>query len=99
MAVLKNTDIDTLQNISTLLDKRYHTFNDEEIKLVKKYNSLIDKFINKRKELAVKSKKFNKEHKEYHRISVNMYANRKNGNTERAKYWEEELAKLKERGI
>ena len=99
MAVLKNADIEVLQNISTLLDKRYCTFNDEEIELVKNYNNLINKFVDKRKELSDKSRKFNKDHYEYHRISVNMYANRRNGNMERAKYWEEELNKLKERGI
>lgn len=99
MAVVRNSDIEVLEKISSLLDRRYHTFNTEEMLLVDNFNGIVQRFKNTKKELSEKNNNYNKAHKEYHRISVNMYAARKSGNIERAQYWENELNKLKEKNV
>lgn len=95
MAVVRNEDIATLQKVSDLLKRNSDSYNKEERFLIDEYDNIISKFENTKKKLSDKSNQYNKDHKDYHRITVNMYACRKSGNIERAKYWEEELAKLK----
>lgn len=95
MAVVRNEDITILQEVSNLLGKNSTLYNKEENKLIDKYNDIVSKFETTKKKLSDKSNQYNKDHKEYHRITVNMYACRKSGNKEREEYWRNELEKLK----
>ena len=59
------------------------------------YINIVEKIINDKKKCAEKTNKYNKEHKEYHRIINNISNARKSGNVEKVEYWENKLKEYK----
>ena len=59
------------------------------------YMNIVEKIINDKKKCAEKSNRYNKEHKEYHRIINNICNARKSGNIEKLAYWESKLEDYK----
>ena len=86
MAVVRNSDIEVLEKISSLLDRRYHTFNSEEMLLVDNFNEIVQRFRNTKKALSEKNNEYNKAHKEYHRITNKITYYKKSGNKEKEEY-------------
>lgn len=59
------------------------------------YIGVVEKIINDKKKCAEKVNKYNKEHKEYHKIINNISNARKSGNIEKLAYWESKLEDYK----
>ena len=105
---LKNKHIDDLYCILALLIKtKCYAIDNESFynktditvrdidKCIERINKIIasdtaSKIINNEK-----SNKYNKTHKEYHRITNNMHEAKKNGNIERYNYWRQKRDQLK----
>ena len=98
MAIITNKDIKTMIEVEEFLHKKLveTNANDEEINLWTKYRNLVEELIKNKKDCNIKANKWNKENKEYHRIMNNICSNRKKGNEEKLKYWENEMKKIKE---
>ena len=59
------------------------------------YMNIVEKIINDKKKCAEKSNRYNKEHKEYHRIINNICSARKSGNAEKLECWKRKLEDYK----
>lgn len=97
MAIITNKDIKVMVDVEELLHKKIET--EEEGNLWTDYWNIVEKFIQHKKYASIKSNEYNKKNKDYHRITNNIYNNRKIGNVEKVAYWENELKKLRESGI
>ena len=63
------------------------------------YMNLIENILKAQQEASAKANAYNKAHKEYHNITVNMAHYKKKGNLEKYNYWKNKLKEYKEREV
>ena len=90
MAIITNEDMITLKQIEKMLKGE----NVEALYLTK-YKQLISKIELHKKQHASKQNEWNKNNKEYHRITNKITYYKKSGNKEKEEYWREKLAEYK----
>ena len=93
---VKSKEIFGVDNVKEVVIKWYD--NSETIVKASDfadYMNIVEKIINEKKKCTEKSNKYNKEHKEYHRIINNISNARKSGNIEKLAYWESKLEDYK----
>ena len=88
----------TMVNVEELLHRKLEETKatDEDFDIWTNYWNLVEKLIEHKKYANEKSNEYNKKNKEWHRISNNIYNNKKIGNLEKVAYWEQKLKEYKE---
>lgn len=83
----------------TFNGKEYYYFNenDEEYEIWIKYWNMVERFIQDKQSVTDRHNKWNKDHRELHRIYNNISANNKSGNKEKLKYWKNKLKEYREK--
>jgi tRNA A37 N6-isopentenylltransferase MiaA len=94
VAIVTNKDIEVMVDVEELLHKKVET--EEETELWTKYWNIVERFIVKKKEIAKRQNNWNKNNREYHRITNNISTNKKSGNKEKEQYWRNKLKEFKE---
>lgn len=101
MAIVTNEDIKVMVDVEELLHKKLEATtpiveNNKEWEIWTKYWNIVERYIATKKKIAAKQNVWNKNNKEYHRITNNISTNKKSGNKEKEEYWRNELKKFKE---
>lgn len=83
----------------TFEGKEYYYFDehDKEYEIWVKYWNMVERFIQHKCDVNKKQNQWNKDHREYHRITNNITSNRKSGNKEKLKYWQNKLKEYREK--
>lgn len=102
MAIVTNEDIKVMVDVEELLHKKLEETtpkreDNEEWEIWTKYWNIVERFIVKKKEIATKQNNWNKNNREYHRITNNISTNKKSGNKEKEEYWRNKLKEYKEK--
>ena len=98
MTVVSNEELDILYDVEHLLHKKLEetNSNNEEWETWTKYWNMVERLIVNKKERNKKQGVWNKNNKDYHRITNNISNNRVRGNKEREEYWKGKLKELRE---
>ena len=96
MSVIRNKDIKIMVDVEELLHSKIDNKNDYEYGIWCNYWNLVERFISHKKEVAKKQINWNKNNKEYHRITNNISNNKIRGNKEKEEYWRNKLKEFKE---
>ena len=86
MAIITNEDIKLMGKVNLML---------EESDIKEQYSKMVERFIGTKKNIANKQNNWNKENREYHRITNNISYAKKRGNKEKEIYWRNKLEEFK----
>ena len=83
MAIITNEDIKTMVDVEDLLHSYLdrHKKDEQGYDVWLRYNTMVEKFIGKKKEIAIKQNEWNKDNREYHNITnrISYYKSKNNG--------------------
>lgn len=102
MAIVRNEDIKVMVEVEELLHKKLKETtpvgeDNEEWEIWTKYWNIVERYIVTKKAIANRQNNWNKNNKEYHRITNNISASKKSGNKEKEEYWRNKLKEYKEK--
>lgn len=97
---IKNKDINIMVEVEELLHEKLIETNEvgennKNWEIWTQYWNVVERFIQEKQKASDRTNKWNKSNRQYHRITNNIYNNKKSGNKEKLAYWKQELEKLK----
>lgn len=100
MAIVTNEDIKVMVDVEELLHKKLEDTtpkgeDNEEWEIWTKYWNIVERYITTKKKIANKQNNWNKENREYHRITNNISYAKKRDNKEKEIYWRNKLEEFK----